>query len=299
MSNRLRINNELYDVPTSWNDLSLTQLYQAHHVLFMMDHSLLEPGEKLTFVKMELLKIITGLTDVFFQELEKDVRVEESPEDTFVLELQHLLKLVDFFFEEVDTGSAPSLGLTRNPYPMLGQGKEKVFGPHDGLEGITIYEMSYLFRTHEEYIETKDEAELDKLISILFRRPKKRTPENVNSSYEGDIRLPFNKHEYTIDRRASFIKNLPLRTKKLILLFFESCRQSIVKTYPAVFTQSTSTEKKSGIDYSWAGVLFDLAGSLPNLEIVKNMAHEEVLLFKNKENEEIHRRNRKLATSNR
>lgn len=298
MSNRLRINDEIYDVPTSWNDLTLTQLYQAHHVLFMMDHSLLDPVEKLTFVKMELFKIITGLTNVFFKELEKDVLVEESPEATFAIELEHLLQITDFFFEKVELGSAPALGLTRNPYPILGEGKEKVFGPHDRLEGITIYEMSYLFRIHEEYIETKAEAELDKLISIMYRRPKKRTPENVASSYEGDIRLPFNKHEYTIVRRTAFIKTLPIRTKKLILLFFESCRHSIVKTYPAVFTESTSTEKKSGIDYSWAGVLFDLAGSLPNLEIVKNMAHEEVLLFKNRENEEIQRRNRQLRRAN-
>lgn len=289
---KLTIDTKIYNTPESWEELSLEQKYQAHHILFLEDYKQLDSIEKLTYVKIELFKILTGLDN----ELINSIQEESTDEDDFYQKINHLLQVCDPFFEETEVGTIPILGLYEAPFDMLTpHEKMKLKPPKPELENITIYEMGYLFNTYELYLQEKKEEYIDKIISILYRPHKPKTKENIQSRYEGDIRLPLIKHESTIERRQKYIAKMPLRSKLLILFYFQSCRDKIMKSYPFVFSGKERTDDMT--DYSWAGTMFDLAGSLDKLEQIQNMNHATVLLFKNKENEEITYQNLKNAAN--
>lgn len=282
---------EPIDVPQSWNEMTLEQIYLCHHILFRQGFEILIQEEVMPFIRIELMKAITGIDDEYMDLWRADcLRVDPvEGELTFAEEVHELCKITDFFYEEVEPNVYHAKpGLTKNPFPSIGsrskilniRGKAKrieLVGPADGLKNITFYEMAYLFTRHNEYLKSKSEKVLNEIIATLYRRPKKDNKKNRSSAYNGDRRLPFRDHEATIPGRASTIAHLPKEAKMLILFWFASCRQDIIETFPYIFKKGSSGDSK----YGWAAVIWQLSDGILNTEKVQDKNYEDALAYLN------------------
>lgn len=132
-------------------------------------------------------------------------------------------KVCDFFLETF---------LTKNPFQMLRDGKEKLFGPADKFQNIRIEEYFYADTLYMAYKKENNVEYLDRLVATLYRPIKAKLDMN-SPEYDGDRRQPFNEH--LMVKRAEGLSKLPLLTKMVIFIWYEGCRQWLVETYALLF----------------------------------------------------------------
>jgi hypothetical protein len=232
--------------------------------IIMRDEStMFDPLEIIPLKKIQLIMTLLNVDEPFMQAWERDCIQTHGKEDgktIFLSELDEVMKVADFLFEEQeDGGKSIKLELTRCPWSYIQFGRRKNrkplrwYAPNDGLENMTIYELGTTFTLFENYLQEEDEEERKKLtyklIATLYRPPKPKTKENIRSGYEGDIRLPLLKHETMVNKRMKKMKDLPVLTAQLIIFWFASCRQQIINQYSNVFKQDDN--KKESDVYGW------------------------------------------------
>ena len=300
--------------PDSWNQLTTQQALTTYGIIMQETGNFLEPHELLPAKRIFLTQHLMQVDDNFLKAWEKDcidANHKEDGKEIFLSELQQLTTAVTaFLFEEEETEDedAPkkfsiSLSLTKCPYPEITytrkkkkkkskgfkkKGKENFFyGPADGLNNITIYELGQAFTVFENYIREAQAGDdfaanhsIHHLLAILYREGKPETKANQLSNFQGDRRLPYLNHESTVERRMEKIKFLPEEVKQLLLFWFASCRQTIINSYRNVFQTSTA-ENLGGNQYGWGGTLLALADKdLSKLDsISKQNAHNALTLL--------------------
>ena len=286
------INGKEITTPQSWNDLPLKSQIFCYE-LIMGNHSIFTTSELVPFIRINLMKHLLNIDDDFIKRWEADCMQEEDGDIIFYAEMQEILQVADSLLEPIlEEGEEHpkkyqiKLGLTKIPWPKLeykGKKKKKraYYGPANGLENLTLYELGTTFTLFEEFLKAKIEEEAedqaDILIATLYREHKPKTQANELSNYEGDVRIPYLNHETTIKRRLPRIKKLPKAVKNLILFWFASCRQSIVDNYPKVFT--SDKKKSSGPDYGWGGLMMTLADGLIHLDQIAKQPYANALTY--------------------
>jgi hypothetical protein len=175
------------------------------------------------------------------------------------------------------------LGLTKCPYRIIRQKEVGLewHGPDDGLENLNIYELGQVFTLIENYLETRDTAQVDTLIATMWRPAKPGTQSNIDSDYEGDIRLPYNRHERTVERRAAYMRQLPELAKQLILFWVASCRQEIIAAYPNLFQKPEGEPEgeRVGNDYGWGGIIMSLADNVTQIDQIAEKPWPNVFIY--------------------
>jgi hypothetical protein len=118
---------------------------------------------------------------------------------------------------------------------------------------------------YQEVIRNNDEDALNRLCAFLYRPKKKGYDARINA--EGDVRVPFNYNECIY--YAQRIKRWPLAVKQAILLWYDGCRQMLVKSYPLAFGKG----KANGNYYEGLfGMMRSIAGDkYGTLEDVENL----------------------------
>ncbi len=107
------------------------------------------------------------------------------------------------------------------------------YGPYEDFGNLTMVEFHYSEMAYCSLVKTKEEKHLTELISVLYREKKPRYDEERNE--EGDCRKPFSHGLYEYGMKA--ISLWPKETKLAILLWYDGCRQNLVKEYPAIYPQ--------------------------------------------------------------
>ncbi|MEL7123469.1 MAG: hypothetical protein AAFO07_28745 [Bacteroidota bacterium] len=278
----ITINEKSYEIPKTWNDLSLKQLIACYSVIMHPFTTLLPAGEEMIFKRIELTKIILELDDDFMLKWKADCLQadKEDGELIFEQELQEVAKVItDFAFELLPKESdldpdqyKIGLTLTNCPWPLIENTEadlynQKYHAPADELENLTLYELGSALLTFERFVQEEDEDYADELIAILYRPPKQETVANLWSDYQGDKRLPYYKHESTVKKRKEYIKKLPQAVKQIILFWFASCREQIIKDYENIFVKEKG-KKMGGNDYAYAGLILQLANGIANVDQV-------------------------------
>lgn len=294
---KVRINDREIPVAQSWNELPLRMQMFIYGVLMTDVGKVFETHELIHAKKMIIVQHLLGLSDQFMKDWAKDVKdVEgESAEEVFFAELDEVLRVADFLFERIPGEEDEpdkyqiNLGLTRCPYPVVtfpkGNKKKYYYGPADGLENITIYEMGTLFTLFENFLKTQDEAIANELIATMYRPSKPSTRANKQSGYAGDRRLPLRDHEAMIKKRIPRMAKMPRNAKQIILFWLASCRHQIIKAFPNVFDSGSSSDpndpwkNNTGNDYGWGGVLLSLADGLVNLDTISDKNHYDALTY--------------------
>lgn len=284
---KIRFNDRQTTIPQAWNDLPLEKLYIVSQTL-LLDIRQLLPYEVRHYQKTLLLReflslSVDDLTD--WEQAHQEKLGEEDGTILFLTEMDALCQAFDFLYElvdEKDIETPPtyqlSFTLTKCPYPILSDTSENFYAPADALDNITLYELATTFSHFEEYIRTKEEIHIDNLLATLYRPSKPESEHNKRSGYEGDRRLPLLKHESTVAQRVERMRLLPRPTKQLILFWFASCRQQIIRAYPNIFTQSEG-EEQGGNDYGWSGVLMNLSDGLVHLDSISQQNYSNALVY--------------------
>lgn len=205
--------------------------------------------------------------------------------------LHSITDLLDFFFIEKDGKLEFNTNFNKNFIPVLNLGFfRKYYGPADALTDITWLEYKDANQYHQQYLKTRDEETLNKLIAVLYR----------------PSRLPFGiwKHKITykpgkIAKRAARIARLPIEQRFAIYLFYTACEQylrtgsinvdgndiDLSILYETTLTEKKNQPKKVYDDKTGlAGIALGLAGTgiFGNIEEVykQNLYDVIVLLVK-------------------
>jgi hypothetical protein len=280
------IRNKTITLPQTWNELSFKQALSTYLAITGGESFFKGSFPALPIKRIVIIKELLELTDEDMNTWEQDCRQAHGADGElmFAAELDELISCSDFLFniqEDEETGSKSyniKLGLTRNHYPTLLCKNEQYYGPHDNLKNLSLGELAHTFTLFESLLRDPDTATIDRLIATMWRPRKPRTRENVNSGYQGDIRLPLLHHESTIEKRMRNIQKLPGVVKSFIVFWFASCRQMIIDSYPNLFGQGSS-ESEGESSYGWGGVLLNLAGGLADLDNIYSQNHANALIY--------------------
>lgn len=279
----IEINGKTIHPPKSWNDIEPKMLYMLFTVLSGDFNNFLKPEEVVWATRIGAMRLICGLSDQFVKEW-RNIRMREHGDadglKIFHAELHEVTKAATGFMfaekedEEGNTQVEIIHGLTRCPYPELDMGNGVTwYAPADELGNLTIYELGSAFTLFEAYIKTENNDLADKLLGLIFRPSKPATEHNLRSNYEGDRRLPYAKHETTVDDRAEKFKTIPGFCKQLLLFWFSSCRQVILNNYPTVFTGGDGKADEFG----WGGLLLSIAENPANIDQVAAQPFNNIL----------------------
>jgi hypothetical protein len=116
---------------------------------------------------------------------------------------------------------------------------------------------------------------LNKLIATLYREGRS----GFNPQTDSDIRIPLTDEGFKW--RLKLVERMPLETKLAILMWFESCRSLILKSFPTVFPPpANKPEKKRSTPAKlsarerngqhWLEMISELAGSMDRYEAIGN-----------------------------
>ncbi len=289
---------DLHLVQPFWNELSLRQLLTIFQILTCRRPLIVDT------VAMDQARRIR-VFEVLHPQLPKDwLELFEDPEDddedlilksTLNHALDHSLGRLFIPHETQAERYRLTLELTRCPYPKLvydrpvrkGKPAEKAtfYAPADALRNITIYELSVIFSDLEEYIRSNDETRLTSCLAVIYRAPKPKSTYNLESAYEGDIRLPYRKYEGTVARREPHMQQLTPIVRQLLAFWLASCRALIISRYKKAFERPEDSSpwalggERVGNDYSWGGVLLSLAGGPAQLEAVADQHYGNALTY--------------------
>lgn len=271
----ITINDRTHHIPHTWDDLSLHQLLTCYQI--MMDtriNQIFEGKEQIALRRMEITKALLELDEPLLKQWQTD-----AGEDFFEEFEQVIQAASAFAFEEVGDDQY-QIALTRYqcPYERLQDEDYSYYSPADALDNITIYELGMSFKSFEAFAETGELQHLHRLLAILYRPGKPATEENILSGYHGDIRLPLYKYETTIDARMDRMRRLPTLVSQVILFWFASCRQRIINSFPNIFKEPDGVQAE-GNDYSWAGVILNLADGVVHEEAVSNKNYGTALVY--------------------
>lgn len=285
----VQIGKKKFHVAESWNEMKLRDVLQCYNIIMSNTGQWISPVELLPYKKLLLVKYLLKLSSTYMEQWEQNWIQEYGQHDgqlVFISELDEVLKLVNFLFEKVDENEvAISLTYTNIPYPFLegtlGKRKKKIrlYGPKSGLENITLYELGYTFQVFEHFVETQEEQYADQLIAALYRPMKPQTKENQRTAYYGDLRMPLYKLDHMVEKRQQITATLPDIVKRIIIFWFASCRQQIIKEYENIFKEGDPNRRHVGNDYGWGGILLGLADGIANMDQVANRPYADGLIY--------------------
>jgi hypothetical protein len=290
----IQINKKTFQTPDNWNDCTLEQLLACYQIIMSDTTDIFDLDEVIPLKRIQLIQYLLGINQRFLNHWEKDCIKnygEENGELIFQAELKELTEKTTIFAFETDTKTGECqlrFSLTKNPFPFFkfprkkakkNRPDAKLYGPADGLDNLSFYELCTTFTIFEYYLEHRNEAIIDELIATLYRPRKANTLENRQKDYEGDIRLPLLRHETTVKKRIPLVRNFHPLSKAVILFWFASCRQHIINSYPNIFTQEKNVLKKAGNDYGYGALLINLAGGLVHLDTVAARNHKDAFTY--------------------
>lgn len=257
----LQIDKDKFRIPSAWNDFNAVQFLRIAELSL----SQLPIAE----FRLKVLLTCTGLTvdrkDEVFIEGEPCFYLKKEGESKYLLSAKELSEIAmnfDFLFtaHKQKDGSDVLLVdcyLYKQLIPEFKLKNIVFLGPDSGLTNITLSEWIHSETAYDKYARTRKKEYVDTLIAILYRKVD-------SSKTTGDKRIAFNDH--TIADDANFIASLSPVTKNAIFLWYEGCRNFIVKKFPEVFSPKKKS-KTTGADV-FENFLY-LVNALSNNDVTK------------------------------
>jgi hypothetical protein len=141
------------------------------------------------------------------------------------------------------------------------------YGPTSEFDNLRMKEFHFSEMFYSDVIASVPDA-LDKLVSVLYRIPKKRYDKKRDP--DGDIRTPFNHNE--LDFHAKKMATWPEAVKQAVFLWYDSCRQELIRNNDWVFKKPSTSDFKSEFDTGLYGTMRSLAGEkLGSIEKIESM----------------------------
>lgn len=245
-------NNKLYFIPNNWDELNKKQLIKVasilHHPLYSND-----------LKQYLLLKALINVASFGFGRLHVDGKAR-------------MMKYVEWVSDK-------ELFLTYNPIINYRKNifSETLFAPASNFENLKMVEFHYSEVAYKNLIETDEVDYLNELVAILYRRKKDNYDCELNS--DGDFRVPFKAAE--IEYHKKIVKGWNTSVKQAILMWYDGCRQSLIKEYEEVYKGSSNTENYyTGLFTMMRSLAGDKYGTFENIENLNvHTAHLECCLL--------------------
>lgn len=230
-------------VVTTWNELNRKQLLQAAILL----HS----GYDTELALQKALQIVSGKSALRFLLLPKDFRERTEKYATWLLDGENTL--------------------TNQLLPKY----KGLYGPDESFGNLLLVEFHYTETAYHRMVTEKDPDALDELIAIMYREPKANYDVRRNS--DGDIRTPFAHGDIAYHKAK--VKKWPNDVKLAIMLWYDGCRQQLVKDYEAVYPKAkTQTDNYfEGLYKMMRSLAGDKYGTIDKVELIGvHTAHLEI-----------------------
>lgn len=147
----------------------------------------------------------------------------------------------------------------------------RLYGPLGSFINLSFAEFIFADSYFLRYLQTNDEAWLDKLVAVLYR-PQRRPYRPQSVGFAGDRREDFNEH--LVPARVAYVSRVPHHVKLAVLLWYRGCRRELERRYPRVF--ESDTEQKAGLS-GWQAVLHGLADGVHRLEATASQSLHNVM----------------------
>ncbi len=208
----LRYNNKEYTIPSEYNELTGQQLIMLAPLL----KSLVKDD---LLIQLQVLRVLMNKSTTAFFFMSVDLR-------------ERALMYTNWVFLKNT--------LTTQLLPEI----DGYYGPKSCFDNLTLEEYHCAEIFYTELITDGDAEALNKLIAVLYRKPKSLFY-NQHKDPAGDIRKPFNEHE--IDYYAKKIAKWPTDTKQAILLWYDGCRQHLIELYATVFSPTAPVSDEADV----------------------------------------------------
>lgn len=217
----LYIGKKKYQLPSRWEELSRKQVIRAAWL----------SAQQLSSVQLaKLLFMVLTLSLPWYQRIRVQffylfqASIHERGDLVFLT--RSLAEFTDFTTQKVK--------IIRGRFVPRFQ----FYGPASKLANCTFWEYVKAEQYFTAYMKSRDEEWLNKLIAVLYRLRSSRYDPNLHE----DIRLPL--IEASIPYRAKLIGSLPLPERIAILMWFDGCRQFIIKSFPLIYKKRDPQEGK-------------------------------------------------------
>lgn len=229
---QIHIHSTSYSIPSKWDELSGKQLKR---IAWLSTRKL--NGLKLT----KLFFYILTMKLPFWKRvrLQYFYLIQAGME-----ERGDFLTLVDNFHENRTFTSQliPKLRIKRS---FLWLTSVLLLGPDSKLANCTFWEFIEAERHYLNYLRLSKEGKLDqakeslhRLIATLYRQ---RNPK-ASKLMDSDLRIPLNSKG--LRWRLAIVSKASESEKIAILMWFEGCRNTIMKAFPLVFPVPSESEKR-------------------------------------------------------
>lgn len=253
-------------IPSRWDELSGQQLEQIARIS-------LSPFQGANLAKLLFMVLISELP--WWQRLRAQWFYLVS---SSIDEKADLLFLVDSFQEEqtLTEQKIPEIRLKLKKYRYR---FVLLLGPSSKLGNATFWEYVQAEKYYLNYLEAVKASQpskgslsqidwLDKLVATLYREAKP----GHDPMLDTDQRIPLT--DAGFKWRLHLVERMPIERKLAILMWFESCRNLVIKSFPAIFQPPDTSapkkkrhapEKLSARERNgqhWLEMISELAGSM-------------------------------------
>jgi hypothetical protein len=141
-------------------------------------------------------------------------------------------------------------------------------GPDSKLANCTFWEFIQAEKHYLDHItDPKDETHVNKLMATLYRQVDK----SKSPIIDRDIRIPLT--DTGTRHRLALVSRITPEEKIIVLMWFESCREFLIRAFPTVFTKPAAPTtpqpaRKSGS--GWLELISELAGNMTLYEDIGN-----------------------------
>ena len=229
-------------LPGEWEEVNSKQLRR----LAVLLHSGLDSD----MAAQKALQILSGKTLLFFLLLPLELRHRAQP-------------YAEWVFGKID--------LTIQLIPKY----KNFYGPDSDFGNLSMVEFHYAEMAYCELVLTKDEKHLIELIAVLYREGKDGY--DYKRNIDGDFRKTFSYGLFEYGQKK--IAKWPKDVKLAILLWYDGCRQSLVKGYPDIYPkkEKAGQNRFEGLYKMIRSVSGDKYGTIPDVEKLSvHTAHLEI-----------------------
>lgn len=275
---KLHINNQNYDFPQSWDDLTNEQIITFWKILNDVAYDSITANEVLHIIKLRLFIQVTGLNSQFIDMWKID-SAKEFPDDP-LFEIREVLSVFDWLFEIQEDGKSLAATLLRNPFQYIvgidseGQ-KIKLLGPLYSMSNLTFGELIQVF-TCVEQIASGDESKKTELLATLYR------PIRPNADGDDlDQRQPYIKFEHLVAKRIQWLWHIDDIVKDIVSFWAACVHRSYTDKFENLFEKAKeiAEEEKVGNDYSWGGLILSLSGDITKIVEVQSQQADDAFVF--------------------
>jgi hypothetical protein len=237
-------------VPESYREMTGDQVRFVMQRLWDVQHGKISMTEFRVRVLYELARIKRTARSIAWERLHPEAALDRASKVVLMAD-----QLLGFLFTKKGDGQlVPNFDTLVNHLPVIRRGRHRLVGPDEGLLDLSFAELRASNAELLLYSKTKNEAHIDNLIAILYRKcgPLQQSGRRVEPFDPGKT-----------ERYARIIRRIPGWQKQLIMLWYSTCVDNLHTGEFTVDGQAicfaTLFSGAGGESLGWLSVLYDLA----------------------------------------